>query len=133
MADYLKAYQTTGRPPIPVPQTPTDPAQRSAQSLPPLFEPHVEIPGVGTTVTPVASTSTAPPVTAPTLSGSGSSITPTVTNIKDIPPVQVFHPSPHKADTGATAYHQNIVYQPEYAHFSPEVRRILPKTVEYSS
>lgn len=37
--DYIKAYQTTGRPPQPCPQEPTDELQRKALNLPPLFKP----------------------------------------------------------------------------------------------
>ncbi|KAK1228840.1 hypothetical protein PQX77_008107 [Marasmius sp. AFHP31] len=37
--DYLKAYQTTGRPPPPCPEEPKLPAERAALGLPPLFEP----------------------------------------------------------------------------------------------
>jgi len=39
MEDYIKAYQTTGRPPFPVLQEPTDELQRKALNLPPLFQP----------------------------------------------------------------------------------------------
>lgn len=39
VADYLKAYTTTGQPPAPVPAIPTSAAARAALNLPPLFEP----------------------------------------------------------------------------------------------
>ncbi|KAG8220460.1 hypothetical protein J3R82DRAFT_3155 [Butyriboletus roseoflavus] len=39
MRDYLKAYQTTGRPPFPCPQSPDTPTARAAVGLPPLFVP----------------------------------------------------------------------------------------------
>jgi len=120
MADYLKAYQATGRPPQPCPQQPTAPSERIALGLPPLFEPYVETPGAA--VTPVASTSTAPTITAPT--HSESTITPTVTDIKDVPSVQVFQPSAIRvSETRTMCYHHNIVCQPEYAHFSTEELR----------
>lgn len=41
--DYLHAYRTTGKPPGPCPQTPTNAAERTALGLPPLFEPHSEL------------------------------------------------------------------------------------------
>ncbi|KAK0457061.1 uncharacterized protein EV420DRAFT_1644209 [Desarmillaria tabescens] len=37
--NYLKAYTTTGHPPLPCPQIPTAPHERAALGLPPLFEP----------------------------------------------------------------------------------------------
>jgi len=43
IADYIKAYMTTGRPPAPVPQEPVDPAARTGLGLPLLFQPHVDL------------------------------------------------------------------------------------------
>ena len=43
IADYIKAYMTTGRPPAPVPQEPADPTARASLELPPLFQPHVDL------------------------------------------------------------------------------------------
>ncbi|EGO00562.1 hypothetical protein SERLA73DRAFT_133491, partial [Serpula lacrymans var. lacrymans S7.3] len=37
--DYLKAYTTTGRPPVPCPQEPTTESSRTALGLPRLFQP----------------------------------------------------------------------------------------------
>ncbi|KAK0200741.1 hypothetical protein DFS33DRAFT_1072729 [Desarmillaria ectypa] len=37
--DYLKAYSTTGQPPVPCPQIPTALHERTTLGLPPLFEP----------------------------------------------------------------------------------------------
>ncbi|KIK58103.1 hypothetical protein GYMLUDRAFT_706839 [Collybiopsis luxurians FD-317 M1] len=37
--DYLRAYQSTGRPPLPCPQDPLDAQERAARGLPPLFQP----------------------------------------------------------------------------------------------
>ncbi|KAG6873126.1 hypothetical protein C0995_002499 [Termitomyces sp. Mi166 len=37
--DYIRAYNATGRPPLPCPQIPTDSASRTRAGLPPLFEP----------------------------------------------------------------------------------------------
>jgi len=122
VADYSKAYQTTGRPPLPCPQQPTNPTERVALGLPPLFEPYVEQPGAPN-LTPVASTSsTAPAVTAPTPS-SGPSITATVTDINDIPQVQVFQPTTIRGDTSEAGQYQSIVLRPEFAHFSFEELR----------
>ncbi|KAL0948984.1 hypothetical protein HGRIS_009084 [Hohenbuehelia grisea] len=46
--DYLKAYTSTGRPPVPVPQEPTSAHARLAQGLPPLWKPYIEeLPGLG--------------------------------------------------------------------------------------
>ncbi|KAF9016104.1 hypothetical protein BDZ89DRAFT_415563 [Hymenopellis radicata] len=39
VADYLKAYTATGRPPVPPPALPAKAAARAALNLPPLFEP----------------------------------------------------------------------------------------------
>ncbi|KAJ3893653.1 hypothetical protein GG344DRAFT_63587 [Lentinula edodes] len=39
--DYLLAYQTTGKPPLPCPQEPVLPHLRAARGLPPLFQPTV--------------------------------------------------------------------------------------------
>lgn len=39
MQDYLRAYQTTARPPLPCPQSPDTPTARAALDLPPLFVP----------------------------------------------------------------------------------------------
>ncbi|KAF9784049.1 hypothetical protein BJ322DRAFT_1068401 [Thelephora terrestris] len=43
IADYIKAYTTTGRPPAPVSQEPVDPAARATLDLPLLFQPHVDL------------------------------------------------------------------------------------------
>ncbi|KAF8652618.1 hypothetical protein AX16_004307 [Volvariella volvacea WC 439] len=40
--DYIKAYSTTGRPPMPCPQTPTSDTERISQGLPLLFRPYPE-------------------------------------------------------------------------------------------
>ncbi|KAF8901914.1 hypothetical protein CPB84DRAFT_1665120, partial [Gymnopilus junonius] len=47
--DYIKSYQTTGRPPLPVPSEPKDEIQRKTLGLPPLFKAHVARgpPGLG--------------------------------------------------------------------------------------
>lgn len=122
VADYLKAFQTTGRPPVPCPQQPVNPTERTALGLPPLFEPYVEQPA-GPTLTPVASTSTAVPSVIAPASSSGSNITATITNLNDVPQVQAFHPTPVRADTGETLTYQSIVVRPEFSHFSFEELR----------
>jgi hypothetical protein len=43
IADYIKAYTTTGRPPAPVPQEPADPTARASLELPLLFQPHIDL------------------------------------------------------------------------------------------
>ncbi|KAF5374700.1 hypothetical protein D9615_009018 [Tricholomella constricta] len=40
--DYIRFYSTTGRPPPPCPQEPTDEALRARSGLPPLFKPFAE-------------------------------------------------------------------------------------------
>lgn len=92
--DYVKAYQTSGRPPQPVPQTPTDAGERLTLGLPPLFEPYVEQPG-GTIVQ----------------------------NLTDLPEAQLFTPVRIEGDppgSGIVVFH-NIVLQKEFCHFSTEV------------
>ncbi|KAH9851135.1 hypothetical protein C2E23DRAFT_260052 [Lenzites betulinus] len=101
--DYLKAYQTTGKPPPPCPATPTDPQQRTALGLPPLFEPLIEDEALpnGTTSTPI---SAAPSGATPNLLAQGFVST----------KVQEY---------GSDTLFENIVAQPEYAKWSPEELR----------
>ncbi|THH15610.1 hypothetical protein EUX98_g9437 [Antrodiella citrinella] len=93
--DYLKAFQTTGRPPLPVPETPTDATQRLALGLPPLFEPYVEKPIVN------------------------------VVKLEDTPEAQVFRPMKMDEGAGSSSQvvFQTIVMQKEFCYFSHEELR----------
>lgn len=93
--DYVKAYQTTGRPPLPCPQEPTDESQRKALNLPPLFKPYI----------PSASSSSLPKQ-------------PTIDNPDNIPPAQEFRALKAEVDIYHTMSCMN-----EYRNFSHEVRR----------
>lgn len=114
MADYIAAYQSTGRPPVPVPQLPADATARAALGLPPLFAPQ-----------PVASTST-----STSTSALGSAVSSSlagalgpqkIVRSADLPPAQEFRL--RAAD--AERYHA-ISCMPEYEFFSHEVRLDLP-------
>lgn len=105
-SDYLKSYQTVGKPPQPVPDTPSGKAERLALGLPPLFEPLVEVAGAGVAL-----------------------------NLADLPEVQVFVPSRlegsssgPEADSG-TAIYESISLQKEFCHFSFEVSVFLSDRV----
>lgn len=110
--DYIHAYQTTGRPPQPCPQTPADPTQRAAIGLPPLFEPLIE----GNAQSPLKST---PPARA----GSSSKITTIPTTYDALPDVQVFVPSPDSSENGQAMHLQSITCQAQFSHFSFEELR----------
>ncbi|TCD67759.1 hypothetical protein EIP91_011945 [Steccherinum ochraceum] len=104
--DYLKAYQTTGRPPLPVPETPAGAEERLALGLPPLFEPYV----VNDQVQPQASTSSA-----------------VYQTLEEVPQTQTFvatrmDSEPGEAKSGV--FYQTIVMQKQYYHFSPEELRV---------
>ncbi|KAI0629558.1 hypothetical protein C8Q77DRAFT_1140935 [Trametes polyzona] len=104
--DYLKAYQTTGRPPLPCPPTPTDPQQRAALGLPPLFEPLIEqeplTNGIGAATTPISAVP----------SGAGPNML-----------AQAFVPTKVQ-EYGSETYFQMISAQPEYSKFSFEELRL---------
>ncbi|KAL7277660.1 hypothetical protein PYCCODRAFT_1376989 [Trametes coccinea BRFM310] len=105
--DYLRAYQTTGRPPPPCPPTPTDPAQRAALGLPPLWEPLIEAEGL-TNGVEVATPSSVSATTSTALPNfSAQAFTPTK--------VQEY---------GSEAYFYSIVAQPEYGKYSFEELRL---------
>jgi hypothetical protein len=110
--DYLTAYSTTGRPPIPVPQDPAGERERVALGLPPLFEPHVEV------------LSGSEPTT-PALVKSQSTFTfgavKAVTEPSQLPKVHLFQPL---AGNDGEAYY-TISALPEFKFFSHEVRVIL--------
>ncbi|TFK22620.1 hypothetical protein FA15DRAFT_511233 [Coprinopsis marcescibilis] len=99
--DYLKAYIATGRPPQPVPLEPASEVARAGLGYPPLFQPYRT--GKSSTV---LATSTA------------SKITPTITNLTDLPVIQEF-----KANKVDSESYQSIVCHPEYSFFSPEELR----------
>lgn len=96
--DYIKAYQATGRPPVPVPQEPADELARKALNLPPLFKPY-SVPS--TSSSSVALVSTAQRITDPT----------------QLPPAQEFR----LRSTDSEKYH-DISCMTEYEFFSHEVR-----------
>jgi hypothetical protein len=119
--DYALSYQTSGRPPLPVPQEPTDEIQRKSLGLPPMFKPQTEstlaggLPGTSSSVlaTNVASSS---------LLSSSSQNTTTkqkIVNPADIPLGQEF-----KMHIIGTEKYHNIVCMPEYEGFAPEVRYV---------
>ncbi|KAF7965779.1 hypothetical protein HWV62_41810 [Athelia sp. TMB] len=100
MEDYLKAYTTTGGPPLPVVQEPAGAQARAALGLPPLFEPYTE-PAVGE-----SSTSSVVASTAPT------------TDPAKLPRIHAFQPVQSEGDT-----YQSIAAVPEYSFFSHEELR----------
>lgn len=98
MEDYIKAYQTTGRSPVPVPQEPADELTRKALNLPPLFKPY----------------------SAPSTSSSSLSLVTTVQRITlpaQLPPAQEFRLRSNELEK----YH-DICCMTEYEFFSHEVR-----------
>ncbi|KAI0701006.1 hypothetical protein C8T65DRAFT_657128 [Cerioporus squamosus] len=99
--DYLQAYIATGKPPTPCPQVPTDPQQRIALGLPPLFEPYTEVEGG---VNGVATTSGTPSA-APDFAA------------------QAFVPMKTQ-EYGSDATFHSIVAQPEYSKHSFEELRV---------
>ncbi|KAI0645069.1 hypothetical protein C8Q79DRAFT_1011178 [Trametes meyenii] len=100
--DYLHAYTTTGRPPPPVPPTPTDRQQRAALGLPPLFEPLSEAEGLTNGVAGVLTPSTS--MTGPNLLA------------------QAFVPTKVQ-EYGSETLFQSLVAQQAYAQSSPEELR----------
>lgn len=96
--DYIQAYIATGRPPPPCPQVPTDPKQRAALGLPPLFESYTEVEGGVNGVATTSGTSAAAPDLA----------------------AQAFHPVKTQEYGSDTIFH-SIVAQPEYSRYSFEV------------
>lgn len=95
--DYLKAYTTTGRPPPPVPQTPTGDNERIALGLPILFKP------VPTSAEPVFASLVTPPKAK-------------IVNPADLPLGQEFK------ELVAEERYQTISCMVEYMGFAPEVR-----------
>ncbi|KAH0829041.1 hypothetical protein J3R83DRAFT_2496 [Lanmaoa asiatica] len=97
--DYLKAYKTTGRPPLPCPQSPDTPNARTALGLAPLFVP-AAIPIPPDNLNSASSTSDAP-ATIPS----------------DLPANHEFRST--KTPTGE--HLESISAQTLYNHFSHEV------------
>ncbi|KAK7691946.1 hypothetical protein QCA50_005351 [Cerrena zonata] len=119
--DYLHAYQTTGRGPQPCPQQPTDPHERKARGLPPLFEPHIEIIATNGSNQPVV------PIVPPVLPlfRSPSPVT-VVADPESLPETQIFQPTTGKPEPGSSPEtFQSIVYQTLYSNFSFEELRCL--------
>jgi len=120
--DYISSYQSSGRPPPPVPQEPTDETQRKALGLLPLFKPQSEntlaggLPGTSSSAlgSNVASSSLLASSSQNTSSSSK------IVNPADIPIGQEF-----KLYVVAAEKYHNIGCMPEYEGFSPEVRYCL--------
>ena len=115
MQDYMTAYRATGRPPQPCPPTPSTRAERTRLSLPPLFEPYIEIGGQPAPL----QQSVAVAISLNTLPGES---TPPPRDVNALPDVQIFEQTPDTLDGVSRVYLQNIVCQPLYRAFSPEVR-----------
>ena len=115
--DYLKAYQSTGRPPQPCPQQPEDESQRKSLNLPPLFKPRPIRNSISVT-TPASSLSP-----FGTINRTGSStdvqldLAARITNPAELPPGQEFR----LFSANGEKYHC-ISCMPEYMNFSQEVR-----------
>lgn len=105
--DYLNAYRSTGRPPVPCPPQPTDPAQRAALGYPPLFQPYIGVEGAP------------PPGPGVNVNGAGPSASTSTTGVVDFV-AQVFRPTV-TTEFGTSARFQSLVAQPEYSGYSPEV------------
>ncbi|RPD57841.1 hypothetical protein L226DRAFT_472512 [Lentinus tigrinus ALCF2SS1-7] len=99
--DYIQAYIATGKPPAPCPQVPTDPRQRAALGLPPLFDPYTEVEGG---VNGIATTSGTP---AAALNFSAQAFSPVKTQ-----------------EYGSDTVFHSIVAQPEYSKHSFEELRV---------
>ena len=126
--DYIRSYQSTGRPPLPVPQEPADELQRKTLGLPPLFKPHTNsTPTTG--VTGSASSSTPSSILSSTLGSTPTTLLPSllpnttttttkprIVNAADIPVGQEF-----RTHILAGEKYQTIVCMPEYEGFSSEV------------
>jgi hypothetical protein len=110
--DYLNAYRTTGRPPVPVPQEPTNEQQRTLLSLPPLFKPY--------STRDTGPASFAPPSFFNSSSGNPSvnrpPTPPAITNPADLPPAQEF-----MTTTSEVEVYQSISIMPMFRGFSSDV------------
>lgn len=100
--DYIKSYQSTGRPPQPCPPLPEDESQRKSLNLPPLFKPYPirsTLPSNGTDNTDVQ-----------------LDLAARITNPAELPPGQEFR----LISANGEKYHC-ISCMPEYTNFSSEV------------
>ncbi|KAI0343588.1 hypothetical protein BDW22DRAFT_1356049 [Trametopsis cervina] len=112
VADYIKAYTTTGRPPAPCPPLPLHPADRIQAGLPPLFQPYVEVDGK--------------PFTEDSLVLSlqlNSSTGPPPQDVTALPDVQIFSPTSDVNEAGQAVHLQSITTQSVYRGFSFEELR----------
>jgi hypothetical protein len=109
--DYLKAYSTTNRPPVPIPQEPSGETERVALGLPLLFQPHTEATFGATSTTP-----SPPPIKSSDSFTFGAPIS--VTEPSQLPNIHAFQPL---AVNDGETYH-NIAAMPQYQYFSQEVR-----------
>ncbi|KAF7324528.1 hypothetical protein MKEN_00493500 [Mycena kentingensis (nom. inval.)] len=115
MQDYLKAYQTTGRPPPPVPQYPADATSRTAQGLPPLFVPAPFPDAGGATTTSLFGATTA-------ASTPSTSSAPAITDPAKLPIAQTFTPLV-QMNQGERETYMTISVAAEYANWSPDELR----------
>jgi len=116
--DYVSSYQTSGRPPPPAPQEPTNETQRKALGLPPLFKPQMESTHVANGVPGTSSSALlGENVASSSLLSQNSSTTQIVTPA-NIPLSQEF-----KVHIVAAEKYHNIVCMPEFEGFSPEELR----------
>ena len=113
--DYLTAYRTTGQPPAPVPQEPTNDQQRTLLNLPPLFKPYSARDTGPASFGPGSlfsfSNSQASGITAPP-------VQPAAIRLEDLPAGQEF-----LTTTSEGEVFQSISVMPTFRGFSPEVSR----------
>jgi len=115
--DYLKAYQSTGRPPQPCPQQPEDESQRTSLNLPPLFKPR---PIRNSTL--VTTTTSLLPFGTANRTGNSTDVqldlAARITNPAELPTAQEFR----LLSANGEKYHC-ISCMPEYTNFSQEELR----------
>lgn len=116
--DYIKAYQSTGRPPQPCPQQPENEQQRASLNLPPLFKPR---PISNSTL---ATTSSLLPFGTVNRTGNSTDVqldlAAIITNPAELPPGQEFRLLSANGEK-----YDCISCMPEYTNFSQEVRFFL--------
>ena len=111
--DYIKAYQSTGRPPQPCPQEPVDESQRMSLNLPPLFKPH-PIRNSNSTTSSLLPFGT---LNSGRIDNPEDVSAARVENPAELPPGQEFRLPSINGEK-----YQCISCMPEYTHFSQEVR-----------